>query len=449
VPEGTEGIVLTWRIMGSNGMVDWNPGLAIESYTRGAPDDFRKGWGVKTLFRPFPDFRFGIHRPTVKGAGRDPERRAQLSFLRWVNGSGLPMTRQFLEGMWRSSAATLGYDLAEMAHFAVKSREAYLLRQIRGNVNSKPDKYDATYFGIFDRNETEQTGLCGTCPPSGPCRGLPARSDPAGLHQDGLAWHARQIERLRAEETHPRRMARLEHLAGVAYEGLDALLFTQPLGPKGKSIVDKLRRDGMTPDAIARHVAASVAKLEAERDARDFEELAALGDRAALGRVSCACPGPGSAPAGSARRPRPARAPPPAWPAVDGASSLSPTCIARASAGEAVADIGRFFSICSRSLRSICSAGCAGPLSGRFGRSPRRRGSGAPFSAVATRGAMIAFSTSVPPQTGQATWPPRRACRRRRPTGTSFRSGGPRRISGRIGSCAFRSFRMKICDVPP
>jgi hypothetical protein len=114
---------------------------------------------VKTLFRPFPDFRFGIHRPTIKGAGRDPEKRAQLSFLRWVNGSGLPMTRQFLEGMWRSSAATLGYDLAEMAHFAVKSREAYLLRQIRGNVNSKPDKYDATYFGIFDRNETEQTGL--------------------------------------------------------------------------------------------------------------------------------------------------------------------------------------------------------------------------------------------------------------------------------------------------
>ena len=278
VPEGTEGVVLTWRIMGSNGIIDWNPGLAIECYTRGAPDDFRKGWGVKTLFRPFPDFRFGIHRPTIKGAGRDPEKRAQLSFLRWVNGSGLPMTRQFLEGMWRSSAATVGYDLAEMAHFAVKSREAYLLRQIRGNVNSKPDKYDATYFGIFDRNETEQSGLL---------RHLSAVQDRvasylrdpilAGLHQDGLAWHARQIERLRAEETHPRRMARLEHLAGVAYEGLDALLFTQPLGPKGKSIVDKLRHDGMTPDAIARHVAASVAKLEAERDARDFEDLAALG----------------------------------------------------------------------------------------------------------------------------------------------------------------------------
>lgn len=278
VPEGTEGIVLTWRIMGSNGLVDWNPGLAIESYTRGAPDDFRKGWGVKTLFRPFPDMRLGIHRPTIKGAGRDPEKRAQLSFMRWVNGSGQKMTRQFLEGMWRSSAATVGYEFAELAHFAVKSREAFLLRQVRGNVNSKPDKYDPTYFGIFDRNETEQTGLL---------RHLPAvreridayLEDPIleGLYHDGLAWHAGQIERLRAEEFHPRRMGQLDHKASVAYEGLDALLFTQPLGPKGKSIVDRLRREGMTPDAIARHVAASVSKLEAERDARDFEELAALG----------------------------------------------------------------------------------------------------------------------------------------------------------------------------
>lgn len=278
MPEGTEGIVLTWRIMGSNDLVDWNPGLTIESYTRGAPDDFRKGWGVKTLFRPFPDMRLGIHRPTVKGAGRDPERRAQLSLLRWVNGSGQQMTRQFLEGMWRSSAATVGYDIAELGHFAVKSREAYLLRQLRGNVNRKPDKYDDTYFAIFDRNETEQTGLL---------RHLPAIKDRiaeylrdpilAELHQTGLAWHQRQIARLRAEDIHPRRMDRMDHLAGVPYDGLDALLFTQPLGPKGKAMVDKLRHDGMAPDAIARQVAASVSQLEAERDARDFEELAARG----------------------------------------------------------------------------------------------------------------------------------------------------------------------------
>jgi hypothetical protein len=274
VPEGTDGIVATWRTMGSNGLVDWNPGLVIESYTRGAPDDFRRGWGVKTLFRPFPEMKLGIHRPTVKAAGRDPERMTQLTALRWVNGSGRPMTRQFLEGMWRSSAATLGYDLVEMAHFAVKSREAYLLRQVRGNVNSKPDKYDATYFGIFDRNETEREALLTH---AGAVRDRIADylTDPvlAGLHRDGLAWHAGEIARLRAEPMHPRRMAKLDHMAGVPYDGLDALLFTQPLGPQGKAIVDRLRQQGMAPAEIARQVAASVSKLEAERDARDFAEL--------------------------------------------------------------------------------------------------------------------------------------------------------------------------------
>lgn len=281
VPEGTEGIVVTWRIMGSNGLVDWNPGLVIESYTRGAPDDFRKGWGVKTLFRPFPDMKLGIHRPTVKGAGREPARMEQLAALRWVNGSGRPMTRQFLEGMWRSSAATLGYDLVEMAHFAVKSREAYLLRQVRGNVNAKPDKYDATYFGIFDRNETEREALLAH---AGAVRDRIADylKDPilAGLYRDGLAWHAAQIARLRAEPMHPRRMDKLDHMAGVPYEGLDALLFTQPLGPQGKAIVDRLRRQGMAPAEIARQVAASVSRLEAERDARDFAELEARGPAA-------------------------------------------------------------------------------------------------------------------------------------------------------------------------
>ncbi|MCU4653691.1 glycosyltransferase family 2 protein [Roseibacterium sp. SDUM158016] len=276
VPAGTEGIVITWRIMGSNGLTDWNPGLVIESYTRGAPDDFRKGWGVKTLFRPFADMKLGIHRPTVKGAGREPERMERLAEMAWVNGSGRPMTRQFMEGMWRSSAATLGYDLVELAHFAVKSREAFLLRQLRGNVNAKPDKYDATYFGVFDRNETERAALLSHVPAVREKMEEYLR-DPvlSGLLSEGLAWHAVQIERLRAEREHPRRMNRLDHMAGVPYEGLDNLLFTQPLGPRGRAIVDKMLRDGMPPDAIAKHVAASVAKLEAERDARDRAELEA------------------------------------------------------------------------------------------------------------------------------------------------------------------------------
>ncbi|AHM04400.1 hypothetical protein roselon_02049 [Roseibacterium elongatum DSM 19469] len=278
VPTGTQGIVVTWRMMGSNGLTDWNPGLVTEAYTRGAPDDFRKGWGVKTLFRPFEGVKLGIHRPTVKGAGRDPEVKARLLDMAWVNGSGQPMTRQFMDGMWRSSAVTLGYDLVELPHFAVKSREAYLLRQIRGNVNAKPDKYDSTYFAMFDRNETDQPGLTRHVPEL--CdRIADYLRDPVlrDLHRQGMAWHTQQIARLRARPDHAARMDALARASEVPFERLDDLLFVQPLPPQGKRAVAQMRARGVPDHDIARAVATSVAKLEAARDARDAADLRARG----------------------------------------------------------------------------------------------------------------------------------------------------------------------------
>ena len=149
-----DGFALTWRMMGGNGHDVWTDAPVTEAYTQGAPDLFRKGWGVKTLFQPFDNMKLGIHRPTVKG--RD---KSALRARAWVNGSAKPMTQAFKDGMWRSSLATLGYAHAEIAHFATQSQEAFLRRAARGNVNAKPDKYNATYYAIFDRNETPRTRL--------------------------------------------------------------------------------------------------------------------------------------------------------------------------------------------------------------------------------------------------------------------------------------------------
>lgn len=46
-------LAITWRFFGSGEITSWNPGLVTESYTQAAPDGFRKGWGVKTMFRPY------------------------------------------------------------------------------------------------------------------------------------------------------------------------------------------------------------------------------------------------------------------------------------------------------------------------------------------------------------------------------------------------------------
>ncbi|MEX3014490.1 glycosyltransferase family 2 protein [Gymnodinialimonas hymeniacidonis] len=268
-----DGFAITWRMMGSNGLVDWTDIPVTEAYTRGAPDLFRKGWGVKTLFRPFDKMKLGIHRPTVKGKDK-----SALSQQRWVNGSGKPMTNGFKQGMWRSSLATLGYDHAEIAHFATQAQEAFLRRATRGNVNAKPNKYDATYFGIFDRNETDQTGLLRyTEATQERVASYLADTALADLKDRADAWHRSARAALRDKTDHPAQLSALKQASEIPFDALDDVLFTQPLAPAGKQLVARLKAQG-TPDVqIARTVAQAVSKIEAQRDAADAAELHAQG----------------------------------------------------------------------------------------------------------------------------------------------------------------------------
>jgi hypothetical protein len=147
------GIVVTWRVFGSGGVVDWSPAPVTEQYTRAAPPDWNKGWGVKTLFRFDPDiWKLGIHRPTMKAKALKTDYPDGVT---WLNGSGQPMEDYFKFRGWRSIRRTLGYDWAQMNHYAVKSVEAYAVRKMRGNVNLKADKYNADYWALQDRNEVE------------------------------------------------------------------------------------------------------------------------------------------------------------------------------------------------------------------------------------------------------------------------------------------------------
>jgi hypothetical protein len=153
VAQGANVIVITWRIFGSNGIVDWSREPVTEQYLRAAPPLWNKGWGVKTLFKFDHEYwKLGIHRPAIKN------RWLETDFpdtVKWLNGSGLPMEDYFKFRGWRSIRRTLGYDWAQMNHYAVKSVDAYAVRKFRGNVNNKKDKYNADYWSLQDRNEVE------------------------------------------------------------------------------------------------------------------------------------------------------------------------------------------------------------------------------------------------------------------------------------------------------
>lgn len=272
VPEAN-GFALTWRMMGASGHVAWTDLPVTQAYPNGAPDLFRKGWGVKTLFQPFDAMKLGIHRPTVKG--RD---KSALQTRTWVNGSGKAMTSGFMAGMWRSSLATLGRAHAEIAHYATQSQEAYLRRAARGNVNAKPDKYDATYYAIFDRNETAQTGLLNSeVKTQSRIAGYLADAPLAALNAKAMQWHDTARTDMRDAPDYTSRMAALAKAANTPFDQLDDILFPQPLAPQGKEIVAQMQAKGVPDLQIARAVATSVARAEAVRDAADAEELRARG----------------------------------------------------------------------------------------------------------------------------------------------------------------------------
>jgi hypothetical protein len=248
-------MAITWRFFGSNGISEWNPGLVIENYTRAAPDMFKKGWGVKTLFKPFRDMKLGIHRPHIKKAKQEPENAKRLFDQLWLNGSGDPMPDEFSLSGWRSTKPTLGYKWAELNHYAVKSYEAYLLRRVRGNVNNKPDKYNDAYFAMFDRNEEEHTNV------QRHLRGTKKRmakilSDPVmrDLQDKALAFHRDRVRVLREGGEYDTWLAELKEAAKVPIDALDEVLFVQHLPKEWQEKVKELQAQGVPDKQIAKMI---------------------------------------------------------------------------------------------------------------------------------------------------------------------------------------------------
>ena len=151
VAQGANGLVVTWRIFGSGGVVDWSRAPVTEQYLMAAPQSWNKGWGVKTLFKFSAEhWKLGIHRPKMKTKWIETDFPDQV---KWLNGSGREMEDYFKFRGWRSITRTVGYDWVQLNHYAVKSVDSYAIRKMRGNVNNKADKYNGDYWSLQDRNE--------------------------------------------------------------------------------------------------------------------------------------------------------------------------------------------------------------------------------------------------------------------------------------------------------
>lgn len=158
-----DAISINWRLMGSQGQSKmtndtFNGELVTERFTKGSSfEEPENGlvWGFKTLFRPEKFGFFGVHRPKWN-------KNAELTpgMVTWTNAAGEPMGDQYLQKGWRGNKDNVSNKFAQVNHYAIKSREDFLLKRLRGTANSKnKGRIDMEYWDKYDINTHEDTTI--------------------------------------------------------------------------------------------------------------------------------------------------------------------------------------------------------------------------------------------------------------------------------------------------
>ena len=193
-PDATN-VAMTWRLFGHNGITDLADDFVIDQFDTCAPKFCPKPhtvWGFKTMFRNIGAYeKISCHRPNKL----DEAFRSQV---KWVNGSGQDMTREASEKGWRNSKKSIGYDLLQLNHYALRSAESFLIKRQRGRALHVDRSIGLNYWIRMDWSDFKDITIKRNLPR------LKAEYDRlmgddalCRHHETGLEWH-----RAKAEELH-------------------------------------------------------------------------------------------------------------------------------------------------------------------------------------------------------------------------------------------------------
>ena len=154
VPEART-LSITWRLFGNAGVESYGPGFITDQFRRAAPDMMRRppqAWGLKTMFQRALWGHIGVHRPKRPTVDNFAE-------THWYNGSGQPMPDRYMTGSWRSGPDSVGYDLVQLNHYALKSCESYLVKKARGRAHHGGDSLGLDYWQKMNHNQIEDRSI--------------------------------------------------------------------------------------------------------------------------------------------------------------------------------------------------------------------------------------------------------------------------------------------------
>ncbi|TDK42996.1 glycosyltransferase family 2 protein [Antarcticimicrobium luteum] len=186
VPQATN-VAMTWRLFGHSGVTRLNDRFVIEQFDRCAPKYCPKPhtvWGFKTLFRNIGAYqKLSCHRPNKLA---DDKRDKVL----WVNGSGQDMTKEAIDNGWRSSKRSVGYDLLQLNHYALRSAESFLIKRQRGRALHVDRSIGLNYWIRMDWDDARDLTIQRNLPRlRTEYDRLMADDRLRGLHEEGLGWH--------------------------------------------------------------------------------------------------------------------------------------------------------------------------------------------------------------------------------------------------------------------
>ncbi|MBY6005795.1 glycosyltransferase family 2 protein [Salipiger bermudensis] len=219
VPDASN-IAMTWRLFGYNGVRRLEDRLVIEQFDTCAPKYCPKPhtvWGFKTLFRNIGAYgKISCHRPNKLAEGFEDK-------VKWVNGSGADMTQEALRNGWRNSKKTIGYDLVQLNHYALRSAESFLIKRQRGRALHVDRSIGLNYWIRMDWGGARDLTIKRNIPRvRAEIDRLLGDPELRRLHEAGLAWHKAKAEELHAtpefEDLYQQALAlRLTETERVAY----------------------------------------------------------------------------------------------------------------------------------------------------------------------------------------------------------------------------------------
>ncbi|MGJ8584613.1 MAG: glycosyltransferase family 2 protein [Marinosulfonomonas sp.] len=194
VPDATN-VAMTWRLFGHNGVKQFKDEPVIEQFDLCAPKYCPKPhtvWGFKTMFKNIGAYnKISCHRPNKL----DEAFREQV---KWVNGSGRAMAEQIKDRGWRSDIRSIGYDLIQLNHYALRSADSFLIKRQRGRALHVGRTIGLNYWIRMDWSVQKDITIKRNLPRlKAQLDRLLADPDLAQLHQQTVRWHKKRAATLR------------------------------------------------------------------------------------------------------------------------------------------------------------------------------------------------------------------------------------------------------------